>query len=456
MFVPHILKIISKAIARDNGSAVIVGGAVRDHFLKLPMKDYDIEVYGLERLEVLEEILKSYGRVELVGKSFGVLKFMHAGETYDFSFPRIEQKVGRGHKGFACQIDGTISYEEAARRRDFTCNAMGYEIEAKIYLDPFGGREDMQAKILRHIDEKTFVEDPLRIYRGVQFCARFGYEMAKETKDLCAVMIAQGALEELPKERVYEEFKKLLLKADKPSIGFELMRELGVLRYFPELEALIGVEQEKRWHPEGDVWVHTMMVIDAMAKLKTGEEKRDLMLLYAALCHDFGKPATTEMIAGRIRSLGHEEAGIAPTQRFMSRLSNEQDFIDKILPLVAQHLKPSQLYHDRASKAAVRRLSTKVNIKDLVIVAKADFLGRTTEEAKKGDYPAGEWLLEMAEELDVSDKAPKMLLQGRDLIALGLAPSPRFKEILDAVYEKQLDGEVENTQEAIMIAKKLL
>ncbi len=456
MILPNILKTISKAISQQGGRAIIVGGSVRDHFLGICAKDFDIEVYGLARLEVLEEILRSYGRVELVGKSFGVLKFIYNKEEYDFSFPRKEEKIAKGHKGFACQIDGSYSYEVAARRRDFTINAMGYDIEAKRFLDPFGGRADMQAKILRHIDEKTFVEDPLRIYRGVQFCARFGYAMARESKALCAIMIEQGALEELPKERVYEEFKKLLLKADRPSLGFELMREIGVLKYFPELEALIGVEQEKRWHPEGDVWVHTMMVIDAMAGLKTGECKRDLMLMYAALCHDFGKPATTEVIDGRIRALGHEEAGIAPTQRFMSRLTNEQDFIDTIVPLVAQHLKPSQLYHDKASKAAIRRLSTKVNIQDLVIVAKADFLGRTTEEAKKGDYPAGEWLLEMAEALDVREGAPKMLLQGRDLIALGLTPSPRFKEILDAVYEKQLDGEVTTLEEAIEMAKGLI
>ncbi len=456
MIIPDILQTISSTLSQKGAKAIIVGGSVRDYFLDIPAKDFDIEVYGLETIEELEEVLKSFGRVELVGKSFGVLKFIYEKEVYDFSFPRTEEKVGRGHKGFAIKIDGAYSYEEAARRRDFTVNAMGYEIESQIFLDPFGGREDMEQKNLRHIDDKTFVEDPLRIYRGVQFCARFGYVMAEETKGLCTIMIEEGALDELPKERVYEEFKKLFLKAKKPSMGFELMRKIGVLQQFPELEALIGVEQEPKWHPEGDVWVHTMMTLDAMAGLKTGDEKRDLMLMYAALCHDFGKPSTTEVIEGRIRALGHDKAGLAPTQSFMEKLTNESDFIEKILPLVEHHLKPSIFYHDKSSKAAIRRLSTKVTIEDLVLVAKADFLGRTTKEAKIGEYPAGAWLLEMAKSLDVADSAPKMLLQGRDLIALGLKPSKQFKEILDRVYEMQLDGEVSTLKEAVEVAKTLV
>lgn len=456
MIIPKILQTISKRLKAENAKAIIVGGSVRDYYLDISAKDFDIEVYGLGTLEVLEEILKTFGRVELVGKSFGVLKFIHKGVEYDFSFPRTEVKIAKGHKGFSCQIDGNYTYEKAARRRDFTVNAMGYDIEEKSFLDPFDGRADMKAKILRHIDDETFVEDPLRIYRGVQFCARFGYEMDVKTKELCSIMIANGALEELPKERVYEEFKKLLLKAKKPSIGFELMREIGVLKQFPELEALIGVEQEKKWHPEGDVWIHTMMAIDAMTGLFTGDEKRDLMLMYAELCHDFGKPSTTKVIDGRIRALGHARAGLEPTKNFMLRLTNEQDFIDKILPLVDYHLSPSMLYHDKSSKAAVRRLSTKVNIEDLVLVAKADFLGRTTKEALAGDYLAGEWLLEMAKSLDVVNSAPKMLLQGRDLIALGLKPSREFKEILNKVYEMQLDGEVGTLEEAVDVAKQMV
>lgn len=269
MKIPNILKTISKTLQAKNAKAIIVDGCVRDHFLELPIKDYDIEVYGLEKMEELEEVLAMYGSVNLVGKSFGVLKFNYEGEEYDFSFPRTEAKVGVGHRGFDVEVDGTLSYKKAAMRRDFTINALGYEIETQQFIDPFGGEDDMQAKLLRHIDDATFIEDPLRVYRAVQFCAWFGYALAEETFVLCQKMVADGMLDELAKERVYTEWQKLLLKSPKPSVGFELMRELGIIkRYFPELHALIDIPQSPKWHPEGDVWIHTMMTLDEMAKLR--------------------------------------------------------------------------------------------------------------------------------------------------------------------------------------------
>ncbi len=456
MKLPEILYQISAVLESMNTKMVVVGGSVRDHFLHKKIKDYDIEVFGLERLEELEIILGEFGIVKKVGKSFGVLKFIYQGLEYDFSFPRSEQKIGRGHRGFLVQTDGKMSFFDASKRRDFTINAMGYDILTQKFLDPHGGREDMKKGILSHIDDNTFVEDPLRIYRGIQFCARFEYEMALETKNLCKKMIAEGMLEELPKERVYEEFKKLLLKSEKPSIGFELMRELGVLKYFPELEALIGVEQEPKWHPEGDVWIHTMMVIDSMAMFRSGDDREDLKLIFASLCHDFGKATTTKRIDGRVRALGHEEAGVKPTISFLQKLTNEQKFIDEVVPLVRYHLLPSQFFAQKSSSKAVRRLSTKVNIEELVLVAKADFLGRDTKEAKEGIYEAGDWLLEKAKTLNVKNSATVHFLHGRDLIDLGLTPSPKFKIILDQIYEMQLDGVVSSRDEAIVEVKNIL
>ncbi len=268
MKIPKILKTISQILKNRQAKAIIVGGSVRDHFLELPIKDYDVEVYGLERLEELETILAQYGSVNLVGKSFGVLKFTYEGEEYDFSFPRTEEKVGVGHRGFEVEVNGALAYGEASKRRDFTLNALGYDIENDEFLDPFGGLQDMEQKRLRHIDDETFVEDPLRLYRAVQFSARFGYTLADETFVLCQKMVSEGMLEELPKERIYVEWQKLLLKSPKPSIGFELMRKLGITkRYFPELHALIDVPQSPQWHPEGDVWIHTMMTVDEMANI---------------------------------------------------------------------------------------------------------------------------------------------------------------------------------------------
>jgi tRNA nucleotidyltransferase (CCA-adding enzyme) len=495
MHLPKILKTLSKTLADQHAKAIIVGGSVRDHFLGKAIKDYDIEVYGLETLTQLETILSKYGSVNLVGRSFGVLKFTHEGEEYDFSFPREERKVDRGHQGFDVTTDGGLDYEMAARRRDFTINAIGYDVISGVFIDPFGGMADLEAGVLRHIDERTFVEDPLRVYRAVQFAARFGMEVAPETVNFCQQMVAEGMLDELPRERVWEEWRKLLLKSPKPSIGFELMRAWGITqRHFPELHALIGIPQSPQWHPEGDVWVHTLLSLDAMASILNREQgagskeqggRQKLRFLLAILCHDLGKAThtTIELEDGvrypwleggkelytkttnpqspiphspslRIRAIGHEEAGIEPARSLLYRLTQEHDLIESILPLVEHHLKPSQFYRNRARSKAIRKLATHVNIEELVLVARADFLGRTTEEARSGEYPAGEWLLAQSQKLGVKEKPLDNLLQGRDLIDLGLEPSPRFKEILAEVYEEQIQGNVQDKSEAITFVKR--
>ncbi len=449
MKTPKILKIISKTLKTEGAKAIIVGGSVRDHFLKLPIKDYDIEVYGLEHIEQLEEILKEYGSVNLVGKSFGVLKFVHLEEEYDFSFPRTEKKIAKGHDGFEITCNGMMSFAQASIRRDFTINAMGYDIEEQKFIDPHGAKEDMQQRVLRHINSKTFVEDPLRIYRAIQFSARFGYTLADETIMLCKEMVEDGVLKELPKERIYTEFKKLLLKSPKPSIGFELMRELGILRYYPELQAIIDVPQSPFWHPEGDVWIHTLMSVDKMVEFKTGDDKQDLKLMFALLCHDLGKATHTQIKPNRISAIGHEIAGVEPTKKFLYRLTDEHSFIESILPLVRHHMAPSKYFRGGVKNKTIRKLSTKVNIEEVVTVARADFLGRTTEASIKGIYEAGDWLLKKAQELDVYNNPPKALIQGRDLIHLGFKPSKEFKAILDRVYIAQLDGKISSYNEGV-------
>jgi len=454
MKLPKIIYTISKKLKENNAKAIVVGGSVRDYFLELPIKDYDIEVYGLNDIEELEEILAQYGSVNLVGKSFGVLKFVYDKEEYDFSFPRTEEKIGVGHRGFDISIDGTMSFKEASKRRDFTINAMGYDIEKNLFLDPFDGESDIEENVLRHIDDETFIEDPLRVYRAVQFCARFEYSLAEETFELCRSMVINGMLEELPKERIYTEFKKLLLKSPQPSIGLELMRELDILYYFPELKAIVNVPQSPKWHPEGDVWVHTLMAVDSMVPLLGSDKKENLRYMFAILCHDFGKAThTTIEEDGQIRSIGHEEAGIEPTKTFLYRLTNEHNFIVSILPLVEHHLKPSQFYRGKAKAKAFRKLATKVNIEELVVVAKADFLGRTTKESLEGEYLAGDWMLAKAKDLKVSEKPLKALVQGRDLIILGLEPSPKFQDILKSVYILQLEGDISKKEEALEYIK---
>ncbi|MGB5965047.1 MAG: HD domain-containing protein [Sulfurimonadaceae bacterium] len=453
---PALLDPIIDALIKKEYRPVVVGGYVRDTLLNIPSKDIDIEVFGCKSLSDLEKLLLPFGKVHSVGKSFGVIKLQLSDIEVDFSLPRQEEKVTQGHKGFCVTLDGALSFEEAAARRDFTINAMGYDLKSKELLDPFNGQDDLKNRRLDVVNAQTFVEDPLRLYRAVQFAARFELETSQELRDLAHEMVEKKMLDELPKERVFEEVKKLLLKSKKPSIGFALMDEFNMLDNFPELKALQGVPQDPDYHPEGDVWVHTLMVVDEMTKLHTADKKRNLYLSLAALCHDLGKANTTKMIDGRIRAIGHENSGVPLTQRLLERLSDEKALVESVVPLVKYHLKPKQFYKQWAKSAAIRRLANQVNIEELILLCKADFLGRTTQEARQGDFKAGEWLSKRAEELNVTNTPIAPLLQGRDLLHAGLAPSKTFKIILQKAYEAQMDGEITTHLEALSWLKREL
>ena len=454
MNLPKIVIDIAKHLKSSGYKAILVGGAVRDFYLKKSVKDFDIEVYNIDSLETLASKLMAFGSVDLVGKSFGVVKLKVDNYEYDFSIPRREIKVSKGHRGFNVKVDGALDFKEASRRRDFTINAMGWDIIGQKLLDPFGGLYDLKNKILRIVDKNSFIEDPLRVYRAVQFGARFEFTLSRDTLMLCSKLANNGSLKELSKERVWEEFKKFLLKADKPSIGFELMQKVGVLKYFFELERLIGVEQEPRYHPEGDVWIHTLMVVNEMAKLREDSEELNIKLMLSALCHDFGKPETTKKIDGKIRAIGHEEVGIEITKNFLKRLTDQKDLIKNVATLVKYHLRPIQLYKSGAKSSAIKRLSTKVNLQELEKLARADYFGRG--DIKSDRFEAGEWLLTRAKELNVLNSAPKKLLEGKDLINLGLEPSKKFGKILKEAYQAQLNGEFSSKKDAICwIANKI-
>lgn len=453
---PPVIKTISDELLRLNYRAVLVGGCVRDFFLELPIKDYDVEVFGIENIEVLESILSQFGTVNLVGKSFGILKFVYGGHEYDFSLPRVEEKTGLGHKGFSVVCDSSLDFKRAAIRRDFTINAIGYDVVKNEILDPFGGLEDIKKRVVKAVNKMTFIQDPLRAYRAAQFCARFDFKLDDETLKLCQEIALKDEFASLPKERVLEEFKKILLKSSKPSIGFELLRQMGVMRYFPELQNIIGVPQSPIHHPEGDVWTHTMMVLDEMTKFRRGKEKLDLKLMLAALCHDFGKATHTQIEDEKIRAIGHEKAGVELTKDFLYRLTNEHDLVKYILPLVEHHLVPSSYFRNNARDKKIRHLSTKVKISELLILARADFLGRTTTEAISGVYEAGDWMEKKAKELGVYMAPPKPFIKGKDLIDLELMPSQKFSEILHKMYEKQLNVEVKTKEEAIIYLSKII
>jgi tRNA nucleotidyltransferase (CCA-adding enzyme) len=442
---------IARAVRGAGGRALVVGGWVRDRLLGRGSKDVDLEVYGLDALR-LREVLGAFGPVNAVGESFTVYKVAGV----DVALPRRESKVGRGHRGFDIIGDPHMPPEEAARRRDFTINAIAWDPLDDTYVDPFGGRADLAAGILRAVDPRTFGDDSLRVLRAIQFAARFAFTLDPGTFEICR----RQPLDDLPAERIWGEVEKLLLQAARPSIGFTLARDLGVVeRLFPEIHALIGCPQEPEWHPEGDVWIHTLMVIDqARQRLDDLDHPRQVALMLGAVCHDLGKPLTTAFLDGRIRSIDHEQAGVAPASSLLDRLNVHSmggfDVRREVLGMTAHHLKPLAFYkaEPRAGDGAFRRLALKVDLELLARLALSDCLGRT------GDFDCRgiQWFLDRARALGVEHQAPEPLVKGRHLLALGLTPGPRIGEILRQVYEQQLDGTVTTEEEAIEAARRLV
>ena len=442
---------IARAVQARNGRALVVGGWVRDRLLSRESKDLDMEVFGVPAGD-LPELLEPFGKVEPIGQSFPVYKI----GSIDIGLPRRESKSGRGHKAFVVEGDPSMSIREAARRRDFTINAISWDPLTDTYEDPFEGRRDLDRKVLRVVDETTFADDSLRVLRALQFAARFELTLDENTRKLCRAI----RLDDLPPERIWGELEKLLLRAQRPSIGFALALELGVVdQLFPELKALVGCQQEPEWHPEGDVWVHTLMVIDqARRRIADLDHADQLIVMLGAVTHDFGKPATTAWIDGRIRSLNHEEEGVAPATAFLDRLNihtfDGNDVRTQVLGLVAHHLKPGMLYKVRETltDGAFRRLAQKANLELLARLAKSDCLGRTGDF----DCTAMDWFLERARALGVDRSPPRPLVLGRHLLDLGMKPGPDMGALLKQVYEKQLDGEIRTTEEGIALAAQML
>lgn len=432
--IPESVLAIARDIRARGGRALLVGGYVRDQLLGGDNKDLDFEIYGVT-VDELERILARHGEVITIGRSFGVLQVKGLG--VDFALPRLDFKTGTGHKGFEVSVDPLLDYANASRRRDLTINSMALDPLTGELLDPHGGRKDLEAKVLRATDPRYFGDDPLRGLRVAQFAARFEMRPDPELKALCAAL----DLSELSAERIFGELEKLLLKSNKPSIGLELLRETRLLRYFPELECLVGLRQDPVWHPEGDVWTHTLMVVDRAAKLEDGGPD-DLTLMLAALCHDLGKATTTSIDADHIRSLNHEPEGARLTQAFLERLKASNELTAAAAVLVEHHLAPTMLIDQNASDKAFRRLARKLEAAGATMlllerVARADHLGRTTPEAVAGLYPEGDAFLERARALDVSHVAPVDVVLGRHVLARGIAPGPAVGDILRRCREVQ-------------------
>ena len=443
----NLLSELAELISKNGGHLLLVGGSVRDLLIQSTPKELDCEVRGMS-ISALKNILSQKYSCSEVGKAFGVIRLK--GLPVEIALPRTEIKSGMGHKGFDITIDSDLPFESAVRRRDFTMNAIAIDPLNGEILDPCNGRKDLKNRILRHIGP-AFKEDPLRVLRGMQFISRFDLSPSQETIEICKSM----EIENLAPERIFAEWKKLVLEGTNMSAGLNFLKDTAWIKYFPELASLINCKQDPEWHPEGDVWTHTLHCMDVFARERINEEWEDLVVGFAVLCHDLGKPLTTKIGEdGRIRSPLHEPKGEGPTRSFLSRMTNQQDLQEQVVPLVRRHLTPRTFYKDEASDGAIRRLANKVKrIDRLVRVASADIQGRPP---RNDEFPEGPWLIKRAEELKVKDSEPKPIILGRHLIERGLKPSPEFGPILEQCFEEQLDGTFKDLEGGLSFLDDLL
>lgn len=439
MIIKQELREILLEIASHGGKGLVVGGSVRDFIFDpaIEPKDLDAEVYNLH-VEKLTFILENFGKVDQVGRSFGVIKLTTETTNYDFSLPRRENKAGNGTKGFIVDLDGSLSVVEAASRRDFTFNSLAFDPLNGELIDHYNGVEHIKQGVIS-ATSAAFGEDPLRVLRGFQFAGRFGFEADKKT--LAACFFLQLEYRYLAKERIWGEWQKWANKSTLPSAGLQFLADCGWLKLYPELAAIQGIPQDPEWHPEGQVFIHTKHVVDAAVTICQREgitgDRRTVIVL-ASLCHDFGKATHTQFEDGRTRSRGHEQAGEEPTRSFLDRIGCPKAIADKVVPLVTRHLAHISCESDRS----VRRLAQAIfpaTIEELCFVIEADHSGRPP--LAPGLPECAKNLLIKSKELNCNQAPVNKILQGRHLISLGRKPGKEFSEILNRAFEAQLNGE---------------
>lgn len=420
---------IARKVGRLGGRTFYIGGFVRDRLLGLPVKDVDIEVHGIEA-EQLKELLSSMGNVKTTGKNFGVYSL--GGYDIDVAMPRKERNTGRGHRDFEVFTDPYLGIEGAARRRDFTINAIMEDVLTGRIVDPFNGLEDLRRRIIRHIDDNSFPEDPLRVLRGAQFAARFGFKTAPETIKLCSRI----DLSALPRERVEMELNKGLCKSKAPSEFFEALREMDQLEaWFCELKELIGLKQEPVYHPEGDVWTHTMLVLDRAASYRD-KASNPFGFMLMALTHDLGKIRTTEVINGRIHAYGHEQAGRTLVSAFLHRITNNRELIRYVLNMTLLHMKPNIAAGSKAKiKSTNRMFDEAASPEDLIAFSAMDKFCQAYEGERE------ESLGFLKERLEIyREYMARPYVKGEDLIREGIKPDEHFGAALEYARKLRLAG----------------
>lgn len=450
----NLIQQIARAVDATGGKAYYIGGFVRDKLMTVSGsspsadvlgKDVDIEVHGVQA-EDLRAILEQLGEVITIGKSFGV--YAVRGYDIDIAIPRKEKNTGRGHRDFEIYTDPFLGEEAAARRRDFTINALMQNVLTGEIVDCFGGREDLKNGVIRHIDSDSFVEDPLRVLRAAQFASRFEFKVADETMDLCR----QIDLSALPKERVTAELKKALCKGRKPSLFFEVLCEMDQLDcWFPELVSLIGLEQDPIFHPEGDVWTHVMAALDkAVVYRDRAEEPFRFMLV--PLVHDLGKIETTEEVNGKIHAYNHEIVGLPIVSRFLHRLTNDAGLIRYVMNMTELHMRPNTVAYAKSSIKKTNRLFDEaVSPYELILFSTIDMFSERYEGERKDNL---EFLLDRLE--IYKEYMSRPYVTGKDLIDAGLSPGENFKEILGYAHKLRLAGvpKDEALKQALAYARK--
>ncbi|MCA9471999.1 MAG: HD domain-containing protein [Nitrospirales bacterium] len=437
--VKEALATIFQEVQHAGGRALFVGGCVRDALLGLAAKDLDIEVYGVSP-ESLRALLETHFKVEVVGEAFGVMK-LH-GLPVDISLPRRESKAGRGHKAFDIFSDPSMTPEQAAVRRDFTINAIAYDPVTGDLIDPFLGVQDLEARTLRHVGGQ-FSEDPLRVLRGLQLAGRFSLDVHPDTIRLSRQLVDE--YETLPIERIWAEWYKWAGQSKEPSRGLRFLEHCGWRERYPELDALTGCPQDPRFHPEGNVWEHTLLVADQSARIAERDQlslEDRAVLVFAGVCHDLGKPETTEILPDRIRSRGH--SGKTETyERFLRRIGMPRALADRVIALCHYHLTHIDF---QGSTRHVRRVAVALGEAGESL----DMLARLVEADHSGRPPLPQEMpqnmramLTVAQGLSIQNQAPKPLLMGRHLLAMKVPPGPMMGKLLRAAFDAQLEGEFE-------------
>ena len=458
--VPAAVLSLVDRVEEKKGKAPLVGGAVIDMIQGRTPKDWDLEVFGLgyDSLATLFADLNP----KMVGKQFGIIKLTIDGLDVDVNVPRIDNKVGVGHDGFECEFDPAMTVEEAARRRDFSINAMAVDLKTGEVVDPFGGLADLHAGVLRATDSHLFVQDPLRALRAMQLLARKAKTVDAGTMQLIRSMV--DTFPELAAERVHEEWRKLLLKAERPSVGLEFLRESGWLIHFPELQALIGCEQNPEWHPEGDVWVHSCHTVDSAAWVRDQgvlPEEWVEAFMFGTMCHDLGKPDVTitpEMVANdeapkeRLwTAWGHDQAGMPHGESFLRRMTNNKKLIDKTTTIIGEHMQPFNLWQGNGKMSAYKRLHNRIRLDVLGWVCRCDSCGGPDVSIGDPDLEHETSTACWDRFSEIGPEPVKAILMGRHLVDAGIKPGPTFKVRLDAAYEQQMEG-VEDINTLLQVA----